>query len=212
MRKVIVSFVAGILVAIGTSAAYAEVTSMIGKQVDGQFPLKIGGELSEVPAITIDGVSYIPLRAAGEIFGAKVSWLDGEIVMEKTNDIGGAAPPTAEEMAEIARIEQERLLEETEKKNEILMQKSRLRGEIEGQITLLNFKIKKLRMEIESREEGMKKTPEYVFSNGELVPYEGSELQKKHQEDLANLRAELAELEAQLAELEKQKAELEEAS
>jgi len=208
MRKVIVSFVAGLLVAIGVNAAYAEVATLIGKQVDGQFPLKIGGELSEVPAITIEGVSYIPLRAAGEIFGAKVSWLDGEIIMEKTNGIGGATPPTAEEMAEIARIEQERLLEETEKKNEILMQKSRLRGEIQT----LQFKINALKREIESREEGMKKTPEYVFSNGELVPYEGSELQKKHQEDLANLRAELAELEAQLAELEKQKAELEEAS
>lgn len=205
MRKVIVSFVAGILVAIGTSAAYAEVTSMIGKQVDGQFPLKIGGELSEVPAITIDGVSYIPLRAAGEIFGAKVSWLDGEIIMEKTNGIGGATPPTAEEMAEIARIEQERLLEETEKKNEILMQKSRLRGEIQT----LQFKINALKREVESREEGMKKMPEYVFSNGELVPYEGSELQKKHQEDLAKLKQELADLEAQLAELEQQKAELE---
>lgn len=205
MRKVIVSFVAGILVAIGTSAAYAEVTSMIGKQVDGQFPLKIGGELSEVPAITIDGVSYIPLRAAGEIFGAKVSWLDGEIIMEKTNGIGGATPPTAEEMAEIARIEQERLLEETEKKNEILMQKSRLRGEIQT----LQFKINALKREIESREEGMKKMPEYVFSNGELVPYEGSELQKKHQEDLAKLKQELADLEAQLADLEQQKAELE---
>lgn len=205
MRKVIVSFVAGILVAIGTSAAYAEVTSMIGKQVDGQFPLKIDGELSEIPAITIEGVSYIPLRAAGEIFGAKVSWLDGEIIMEKTNGIGGATPPTAEEMAEIARIEQERLLEETEKKNEILMQKSRLRGEIQT----LQFKINALKREIESREEGMKKMPEYVISNGELVHYEGSELQKKHQEDLAKLKQELADLEAQLAELEQQKAELE---
>lgn len=205
MRKVIVSFVAGILVAIGTSAAYAEVTSMIGKRVDGQFPLKIGGELSEIPAITIEGVSYIPLRAAGELFGAKVSWLDGEIIMEKTNGIGGAATPTAEEMAEIARVEQERLLQETEKKNEILMQKSRLRGEIQT----LQFKINALKREIESREEGMKKTPEYVISNGELVPYEGSDLQKKHLEDLANLKAELAELEAELAELERQKAELE---
>lgn len=206
MRKVIVSFVAGILVAIGTSAAYAEVTSMIGKRVDGQFPLKIGGELSEIPAITIDGVSYIPLRAAGELFGAKVSWLDGEIIMEKTNDIGGATPPTAEEMAEIARIEQERLLQETEKKNEVLIQISHLRGKIQT----LQFKINALKREIESREESLKKMPEYVISNGERVLYEGSDLQKKHQEDLANLKAELAELEAELAELDRQKAELEE--
>jgi chromosome segregation ATPase len=178
---------------------------MIGKRVDGQFPLKIDGKLSEIPAITIEGVSYIPLRAAGELFGAQVSWLDGEIIMEKINKNVGVLPPTAEEMAEIARIEQERLLQETEKKNEILMQKSRLRGEIQT----LQFKINALKREIESREEGMKKMPEYVISNGELVHYEGSELQKKHQEDLAKLKQELADLEAQLAELEQQKAELE---
>jgi len=208
MRKVIVSFVAGILVAIGTSAAYAEVTSMIGKRVDGQFPLKIGGELSEIPAITIEGVSYIPLRAAGDLLGAKVSWLDGEIIMVKTNEMYGETPPTAEEMAEIARIEQERLLQETEKKNEVLIQISHLRGKIQT----LQFKINALKREVESREENLKKMPEYVISNGERVLYEGSDLQKKHQEDLANLKAELAELEAELAELEKQKAELEEAS
>lgn len=208
MRKVIVSFVAGILVAIGTSAAYAEVTSMIGKRVDGQFPLKIGGELSEIPAITIEGVSYIPLRAAGDLLGAKVSWLDGEIIMVKTNEMYGETPPTAEEMAEIARIEQERLLQETEKKNEVLIQISHLRGKIQT----LQFKINALKREVESREESLKKMPEYVISNGERVLYEGSDLQKKHQEDLANLKAELAELEAELAELEKQKAELEEAS
>ena len=207
MRKVIVSFVAGLLVAIGVNAAYAEVATLIGKQVDGQFPLKIGGELSEVPAITIEGVSYIPLRAAGEIFGAKVAWLDGEVIMEKQQSEDYISP---EEYAERARIEQERFDQEAKQRAEESLQKSKLRGEIEGQIMLLQSQIKQKKTEIENREEGLKQMPEYIeVTRDGAIPYEGSDLQKKHQEDLANLKAELAELEARLAELEQQKAELE---
>lgn len=206
MRKVVVSFIAGLLVAIGVNAAYAEVATMIGKQVDGQFPLKIGGELSEIPAITIEGVSYIPLRAAGELFGAQVSWLDGEIIMEYADREQDRPSQTPEELAEIARIEQERFDQEATQKNEELLQKSRLRSQIEGQIMTINFQIERLQHEIESREENLRNPPEYVEPN---VPYEGSDLQRKHQEDLARLKDELADLEAQLAELDQQKAELE---
>lgn len=206
MRKIVVSFIAGLLVAIGVNAAYAEVATLIGKQVDGQFPLKIGGEMSEIPAITIDGVSYIPLRAAGEIFGANVSWLDGEIIMEYEGHEKDLPSQTHEELSEIARIEQERFDQEAIRRSDEMLQKSRLHSQIEGKIMTINFQIEQLRHEIESREENLKKPLKYIEPN---VPYEGSDLQKQHQEDLENMKAELADLEAQLAELEAQLAELE---
>jgi parvulin-like peptidyl-prolyl isomerase len=215
MRKVIVSFVAGILVAIGTSAAYAEVTSMIGKRVDGQFPLKIDGELSEIPAITIEGVSYIPLRAAGELFGAQVSWLDGEIIMEKINKNVGVLPPTAEEMAEVARIEQERLDREAQQRNEIDRQINQLQSEIKTKIIRKQADISAKKATIKEIEEKIEENPEYISVEGP-VRYKDTPQYQRDLERTAQLKSEIEAiqneidaLEAQLAELEQQKAELE---
>jgi peptidoglycan hydrolase CwlO-like protein len=214
MKKSVVAFLAGFLLAIGVSVAHAEIESYIGRKVDGQFPLIVNGEISEVPAITIGGRSFIPLRAAGELFGARVSWIDGEVVMEATQQSSEKKQTsiTPEEYAEMARLEQEKFDRQAQQLNEELLQKSNLRGNLMS----VNFEIDRLkdqieikRNDIESREENLNQMPEYVISNGERVPYEGSDLQRQHQEMLAQLRQELADLEAQLAELEQQKAELE---
>jgi len=215
MRKVIVSFVAGILVAIGTSAAYAEVTSMIGKRVDGQFPLKIGGELSEIPAITIEGVSYIPLRAAGELFGAQVSWLDGEIIMEKINENVGVLPPTAEEMAEVARIEQERLDREAQQRNEIDRQINQLQSEIKTKIIRKQADISAKKATIKEIEEKIEENPEYISVEGPVrykdTPQYQRDLERTAQlkSEIEAIQSEIDALEAELAELDQQKAELE---
>lgn len=200
MKKAVISFFVGFLLAVGASAAYAEIQSLVGRKIDGQFPLKIGDKMSEIPAITIDGVSYIPLRAAGELFGAKVAWLDGEIIMIPNQEV--VIRKDIEEEARKQQEEYERIAQET---HERIEQYARARNEIKSEIELLQFKIKHLQREIQSREEGLKNPPLFAAPN---VPYEGSDLQKKHQEDLANLKAELADYEDQLAELEAQLEEL----
>jgi hypothetical protein len=201
VKKIVVSFIVGFLLAIGASVAYAEVQGMIGKRIDGQFPLKVGDQFTDIPAITIEGVSYIPLRAAGELFGATVAWIDGEISMIPNQKID-----IREDIQEAAQREQEEFERQSRERTERIEQYARARNEIKSEIELLQFKIKHLQREIQSREEGLKNPPLFAAPN---VPYEGSDLQKKHQEDLANLKAELADLEAQLAELETQLAELE---
>lgn len=206
MRKVIVSFVAGILVAIGTSAAYAEVTSMIGKRVDGQFPLKIGGELSEIPAITIEGVSYIPLRAAGELFGAQVSWMDGEIIMQPNQE-----SVIREDLQELARQQQEEFDRKSERINEYARARNKLTTEIEN----LKVKMKFLKMEMGSIESKIEENPEYISVEGPVrykdTPQYQRDLDRIAQlkSEIETIQSEISDLEAQLADLEQQKAELE---
>lgn len=216
MKKVIVSFFAGVLVAVGTSAAYADVASMIGKRVDGQFPLKIGGELSEVPAITIEGVSYIPLRAAGELFGAKVAWMDGEITMDKLPDEN---VPSAEEMAERARIEQEELNRQTQTENERILAKANyesklfeLNSRIEStgnRIESTKIRIAGVKEELEYHQKMMALEPGIASVDKPYIPYKETEQYQKDLEKLEDLRSQLTKLESELTELEKQKAELE---
>lgn len=208
MRKVVVSFIAGLLVAIGTSVAYAEVSSMIGKRVDGQFPLKIGGELSNVPAITIDGVSYIPLRAAGEIFGVKVSWLDGEIVMEKTSENRGVTPPTAEELAEIARIEQERFDREAQQKNEINRQINQLQSDIKTQIMRKQADVSAKKATIKEIEKKIEENPELISVEG-LVRYKDTPQYQRDLDRIAQINMEIDVIQKEIDDLEAQLAELE---
>lgn len=196
MKKVVVSFISGFLLAIGFSVAYAEVESYVGKKVDSEAPLIVDGKRSEVPAIIIRGRSFIPLRAAGELLGVKVAWTGGEVIVDKER----SESPTSPE--EAARAEQEQLSQETAIKNEISSQISKLRGDID----LLKMQIRTQENEISNREDGLKLMPEYISPG---VKYEGSDLQKQHQEDLERLKRELADLKVRLAELEQQKAELE---
>lgn len=200
MRKAVVSFILGFLLAICASVAYAEVQSMIGKQIDGQFPLKVGDQFTDIPAITIEGVSYIPLRAAGELLGATVAWIDGEIIMIPNQEIY-----IREDIQEAAQREQEEFERQSRERTERFEQYANARSELTTKISHLKHRIFMLKLEIESRENGLKNQTEFAPPN---VPYEGTDLQKKHQEDLTQLKTELADYEDQLAELEAQLEEL----
>ncbi|MDF2652496.1 MAG: hypothetical protein K0Q73_8301 [Paenibacillus sp.] len=57
-------------------SAYADeiVESIIGKTVQGQFPVKISGKQIEAQAAVVDGTSYLPVRAVGEALNMDVSF------------------------------------------------------------------------------------------------------------------------------------------
>ncbi|WP_010276399.1 hypothetical protein [Paenibacillus senegalensis] len=73
MRKYLIGAIFGAALTIGITA-HAEVSNMIGKAVDGVFPVKLEGELLENEAIVIQGTSYLPVREFAETLGYEVSF------------------------------------------------------------------------------------------------------------------------------------------
>jgi hypothetical protein len=73
MKKYLIGAIVGFMLSLGVGA-HAEVISMIGKVIDGSFPIKINGNTLQNPAITIEGVSYVPTREFAESLGAQVKF------------------------------------------------------------------------------------------------------------------------------------------
>lgn len=78
MKKFILGVVLGSLLASGFTV-YAE--SMKGKVVDGNLPLKINGSYAPRDVIVIEGSSYLPVRAAGDLLGFNVDFVNNEVVL-----------------------------------------------------------------------------------------------------------------------------------
>lgn len=79
----VVGLLVGISLILGATAFADEIKSYIGKQIEGQFPITIDNERIEQPGLVIEGVSYLPVRVAGELFGYNVSFVDSEVILEK---------------------------------------------------------------------------------------------------------------------------------
>lgn len=89
-------------------AVYAEVHNMIGKKVQGQFPVTVNGVEIDVQAIVIDGTSYLPVRAIGEALNKEVKFssdLGIEVNDKEVPKVSGQVKrqQTSEEDAEIIK-------------------------------------------------------------------------------------------------------------
>lgn len=78
MKKLAAGFLAGAVLMIGTQAIGAS-TSLVGKTIQAEYTVNVYGKKLAVPAIVIDGKSYAPVRAIGELAGYKVS-LSGKTI------------------------------------------------------------------------------------------------------------------------------------
>lgn len=80
MRKYIIGFIAGILVATAGVAA-ADTVSMIGKKIQSEAVVTLDGE--EIgTALIVNGTSYPPLRVIAESVGVGVGWENGVVKLE----------------------------------------------------------------------------------------------------------------------------------
>jgi hypothetical protein len=68
----------GAALAITTSAYADNITSLIGRTIQGEFPVTIEGKELSKKALVIDGTSYVPLRAFGDAIGYN-STFDAEL-------------------------------------------------------------------------------------------------------------------------------------
>lgn len=154
MRKVIVAFLAGMLVA--TSAtAFADDLSKIGKKITGEFVVKLNGEELPVKAISLDGTSYIPVRAAGDALGLDVSFVNKEVILQSES----LEQPVVTEPVKEEEGGDDRLTEE-EFKNKIMT----LQGDaaiLDGKRVLIHLQLNKLSLEESKREQLQKEHDEY---------------------------------------------------
>jgi vacuolar-type H+-ATPase subunit I/STV1 len=74
MKKMIFGIFIGLILAFPLGAHAEEIVSMIGKQVQGTFPVKLHDKDLSDQAIVIDGTSYLPVRAIAEKLGLKVDF------------------------------------------------------------------------------------------------------------------------------------------
>ncbi|WNS44219.1 hypothetical protein [Paenibacillus sp. MMS20-IR301] len=91
MKKIAAGLVAGALLLAGTQVLGAS-SSLVGKAIQAEFTVNVYGKKLADPAIVIDGKSYAPVRAIGEIAGFKVS-VDGKTISldEKTESASFAS-------------------------------------------------------------------------------------------------------------------------
>lgn len=83
MRKYLVGFMVGILLALPLSV-FADDISNVGKRIVAEFVVKLDGEELPVKAVAFEGTSYAPVRAVGEALGLDVDFEDGVVILQKT--------------------------------------------------------------------------------------------------------------------------------
>jgi hypothetical protein len=84
MKKFILGLLIGMALMCAGSAFADDIQSFIGKTIQGQFPVTVDGKSLDMPAIVIDGTSFLPVRSFGESVGYNVYFdPQGAIKLEK---------------------------------------------------------------------------------------------------------------------------------
>lgn len=108
-----------IIALFASSPAIAEeFQNMVGKQVQGQFLVKVNGKELEVQAIVIDGTSYLPVRAISEALGKEVTFdpvlgievKDKEVSQQVTTTQPASKPEMSDEDKETIANAEEQIL------------------------------------------------------------------------------------------------------
>lgn len=74
MKKYLIGAIAGFLLSFSFTVYGEEIASLVGKEIQAEFPVKVDGELLKNKAIVVDGTSYLPIREFGEKLGYKVDF------------------------------------------------------------------------------------------------------------------------------------------
>lgn len=74
MKKFMMGLIVGVAITAAGSAYAEEIQSLVGKTIQGQFPVKVAGVQLTEQAAVLDGTSYLPVRAIGEALNMDVSF------------------------------------------------------------------------------------------------------------------------------------------
>ncbi|GIQ63729.1 hypothetical protein PACILC2_22970 [Paenibacillus cisolokensis] len=180
MKKIIAGIVGFSLLLVGTSVSASVIKdAIIGKKVDGVAKVIVDGKALETNAITINGTSYVPVRALTEAVGGKVVRATSGTIELKTES-GDTVNP------------------------EIMAKKSNLETEINSR----KREIEKAKERLALNQSIIDNTDELVTTNGK-IPFEETEQYAKIVAEMERDQAKIKQLEAEIAELEAQLAALE---
>ena len=86
VKKLSVATIVFVLIISVAAAAIADVQgNLVGKAVEGLFPVVLNGSTLDKQAIVIDGTSYLPVRTVAEALNMNVSFENNTVILEKTN-------------------------------------------------------------------------------------------------------------------------------
>jgi len=102
MRKVIACAVF-LAIILTTAVALGEGVDMIGKPVEGTFPIWLHGNKLDKDVIVIEGVSYAPVRVIGESLGLDVEFKDQQVFLNRKEKV---ALPNYKVMSDVLRVNQ----------------------------------------------------------------------------------------------------------
>jgi len=74
MRKYLIGAIAGFFLSFSFTVYGEEIASLVGREIQGEFPVRVDGELLKNKAIVVDGTSYLPVREFGEKLGYEVDF------------------------------------------------------------------------------------------------------------------------------------------
>jgi hypothetical protein len=84
MKKFIFGLLVGMALMVTGNVFAADIQSLIGKTIQGQFGVTVDGKSLDMPAIVVDGTSFLPVRSFGESVGYAVYFdTEGAIRLEK---------------------------------------------------------------------------------------------------------------------------------
>ncbi|KRE33297.1 hypothetical protein [Paenibacillus sp. Soil724D2] len=136
MKKYLVGAVFGFCLSLGVGAS-AEVVSMVGKVVDGAFPVTVNGSKVEASAIVIEGTSYLPVRAMGDALNMNVSFDPNMGVELKQKEVATVAETlTPEDLENIRSTEaqypylQEKIAEAKDRAGKHKQEKVKLQSDL----------------------------------------------------------------------------------
>jgi hypothetical protein len=115
VKKFFMGLLIGIIVATTGTVFADDIKSLIGKTIDGQFPVSVSGNKIG-DAIVVEGTSYLPVRSFGESVGYAVYFdPEGAVRLEKQATPEAIAKDHAERQAAYDKLMAERVVEENKR-------------------------------------------------------------------------------------------------
>jgi len=178
MKKLIIGILIGFVLSFAASAYADELKSLIGRTIEGEFPVTVDGKRLENKAIVIDGTSYLPVRAIADAVYQDVHF-DADLGITLTPKEVPAVPV------------------ETDTPSEAIEPEQNSAPSVAEQIAALQGKISFINSRIKSAEDGkvLFKSDAWWGPNADVSGFDTQ---------IADLQAQKADLEAQLAALQAQ--------